>query len=225
MFYLISPAVFVAVLSQTEWSTWPPQHTTSWHQRNKAQTELVTCFGVFSPPSVQISTLGRDPTLLLLCPVHSVSLPHSLLQFHIICLTPTHLSHLSHLLFRSSPSVSLSPPLTDSISCGFFTGHLSHSVYGSHGFASASQGKKNSGFWEFSLISWYQCAPLSQSPPPAPLSFSSHVNWTSGGEVTAPPLCDSLTKLEAAREIRFDELWKKKEEGRVRRGCGLLFVL
>lgn len=213
------------MLSQTEWSTWPPQHTTSWHQRNKAQTELVTCFGVFSPPSVQISTLGCDPTLLLLCPVHSVSLPHSLLQFHIIRLTPTHLSHLSHLLFRSSPSVSLSPPLTDSISCGFFTGHLSHSVYGSHGFASASQGKKNSGFWEFSLISWYQCAPLSQSPPPAPLSFSSHVNWTSGGEVTAPPLCDSLTKLEAAREIRFDELWKKKEEGRVRRGCGLLFVL
>lgn len=109
MFYLISPAVFVAVLSQTEWSTWPPQHTTSWHQRNKAQTELVTCFGVFSPPSVQISTLGRDPTLLLLCPVHSVSLPHSLLQFHIIRLTPTHLSHLSHLLFRSSPSVSPSP--------------------------------------------------------------------------------------------------------------------
>lgn len=155
--------------------------------------------------------------LLLLCPVHFVSLSHSLLQFPIICLTPTHLSYLA-LLFGSPPSVSLphplSPPLTDSISCGFFMGHLSHSVYGSHGFASASQGKKNSGFWEFSLISWYQCAALSQSPPQAPVSFSSHVNWTSGGEVTASPLCDSLTKLEAARVIRFDELWKKKEVGR-----------
>lgn len=135
------------------------------------------------------------------------------------------ISCFAHLRLSLPLPRSLSPPLTDSISCGFFTGHLSHSVYGSHGFASASQGKKNSGFWEFSLISWYQCAPLSQSPPPAPLSFSSHVNWTSGGEVTAPPLCGSLTKLEAAREIRFDELWKKKEEGRVRRGCGLLFVL
>lgn len=113
----------------------PRQHTTSCHQCNKAQTKLITCFSAFSHPSLQISSHQGATwhyyycVLLILC----LFLTHSLLQFPILCLAPTHLSYLSPLL--SSPSVSLCVSLsvlTDSISCGLsrvtclilFTGHM-----------------------------------------------------------------------------------------------------
>lgn len=85
----------------------PRQHTTSCHQCNKAQTKLITCFSAFSHPSLQISSHQGATwhyyycVLLILC----LFLTHSLLQFPILCLAPTHLSYLSPLL--SSPSVSL----------------------------------------------------------------------------------------------------------------------
>lgn len=100
MFYLISPAVFVAVLSQTEWSTWPPQHTTSWHQRNKAQTETRYVFRcIFSS----------------LCPdLHPRAWPDVITTVSCsFCLSPSFPPTVSHHLSHPHPPVApLSSPVS-----------------------------------------------------------------------------------------------------------------
>lgn len=181
----------------------------------------------FSDPSLQISPHeGRDLTLLALCPfslIPSFTFPFSVSH-------PLTFPVSLHFCF-SHVRPSLSP--SDSISCGLsrvtcfilFMGHMALPQ-------PARKKKHNRKQWILgvSLISWYQSAPPFPSPPLAPLSFSSHVNWTSGGEVfTAPQLCNSLTKLEATRVIGFDELWKRKSWGdtggrRGRQGCGLRLI-
>lgn len=109
----------------------------------------------------------------------SAFLAHFLLQFPILAPTPSLSASAS-----VSPSASVFVRPHSLYFLWSFAGHLSHSLYGSHGFASASQReKKKQGILGVSLISWYQ----SVSPPPVPLSLSSHVNWTSGVEGFAAP--------------------------------------
>lgn len=105
---------------------------TSCHPSNKAQSNLMACFSALSHLSPQISTLKAVTWHYCYC----------------VLLIPASLSlSLSRTLFQlflphtSSPFPdSLPPPLsilTDYF-LWFVMGHLAHSLYGSHGFISAS---------------------------------------------------------------------------------------
>lgn len=126
---------------------------TSCHQSNKAQSNLTACFSALSHPSPQISTLKAVTWHYCYC---VLLIPASLsLSYPLSALSPSHLLTFP----RLSPS-SLHPHRLYFL--WFVMGHLAHSLYGSHGFVSASQGKKKTHTKKrilgVSLISWYQTA-------------------------------------------------------------------